>query len=155
MNHLFTVPKVIIYSDKNRIDSYYKKHNGLPAVKRIEEPSDSYMGLLLPKHSPLSPSFKLFGTKVMQNGLQSRLMKKWFGDSIPKLTQDDAIALTFGHFVLCFTAFLMLIFTSIVMLCFEKLYFNNKSNKTFIAKRRNTKGFQGLPISRRHRSKSL
>ena len=122
INHLLLEQKVILYYDKQVVSSLFKNnHDGLPPLKIIQEPRDSFLGLLFPKNSPLSSSFKIFGAKALDNGLQSRISKKWFGDGIPQAKFEGGRSLSIGHFVLCFIFFLFLTVSSIILLCFEML----------------------------------
>ena len=111
--HLYSTPKVILYADKLRVSSYFDQNKRLPLIKQIINPKSTYKGLLFPKNSPLTSSFKIFGAMTSENGIREKLVRKWFGANIPELDGNIVTALSFSHFVLCFGVFTIILVSSI------------------------------------------
>ena len=120
LNHLYSTPKVVLYADKLRVSSYFNQNRSLPPIKQIISPKSTYKGLLFPKNSPLTSSFKIFGAMTAENGVQVKLLRKWFGAGVPELDENNATALSFSHFVLCFGVFTIILVVSLFLLCGEK-----------------------------------
>ena len=154
LDQVFSTPNVILFCEEKRVVLHYRQNVNLPAVKRIREPKNSYLGLLFPKNSAIAPNFKLFGAKALQNGLMQRISTKWFGDTIPELKQDNATSLTFGHFVLCFTFFAVLTIASIFLLIAEKMFFKTNTKKAMKIKTTSKMNHQKSVI-KRYKSNSI
>ena len=115
-DHLKSEPNVILSSTVPRVLAYYKKHRDFPEIKMIKEPMPSLNGILLPKYSPLTPTFRFFGIILNERGLHDNIMKKWFGDIVQSQKSENTKVLSFKDLFLGFVILIILATISISMM---------------------------------------
>ena len=121
-------PQTIYFSHFLRISAYYEHviDNNLPGLKSIKETLPICKGIIFTKNSPLAPIFRQFSQKISDNGILTKISKKWFGNGLPKV-ENHTNVISFAHTSICFLVlcFAMIFSTITLAIEFGFYYFKN------------------------------
>ena len=116
-------PKTIYFSHFLKISAFYENvmDNNLPGLKSIKETLPICKGIIFTKNSPLAPIFRQFSQKISDNGILTKISKKWFGNGLPKVKNQTNV-ISFSHTSICFLVLCFAMIFSIITLTIEFVF---------------------------------